>query len=225
MKALKQERARLLSARLAAEKPAREQRIKEFLSTTGKDLPEALKAQLRDVVDGEPRFVAPLSHDQAAFNQVIDLWPGGSANTNLTGAGTTVAMWDFGRVLETHEQFNTGSNRIVNVDNPSGSGNEHAMAVATVIAGAGDPTVVNPATVFANPATQQNQARGMAYEGNIRVYDTTFDLSELDTLAVETTAGFETSYSPTTPTAPRAATRNLNQQLWQIHGAGTATRL
>ena len=189
MKARKQEKARQLTARLAAEKPARERRVKAFLEGPGKNLPEALKAQLRDVVDGEPRFVAPLSHDQARVNQVIDLWPGGSANTDLTGAGTTVAMWDFGRVLETHQQFNTGSNRIINVDNTGGSGNEHATAVATVIAGAGDPGDLIPATPFAEPATQQNQARGMAYEGSIRVYNLVNDLAELDLLASESNAG------------------------------------
>ena len=189
MKARKQERARQLTARLAAEKPAREQRVREFLQTTGKDFPEALKKNLRDVVDGEPRFVTALGHDQARLNHIVDLWPGGGANTDLTGAGTTVAMWDFGRVLETHEQFATGSNRIVNVDNPAGSGDEHATAVAAVIAGAGDPSDPTPATPFADPDTQRNLSRGMAYEGNIRVYNTSSYLGELDTLAGETAAG------------------------------------
>ncbi|MFT5852945.1 MAG: hypothetical protein ACI8XO_000185 [Verrucomicrobiales bacterium] len=191
---LKLARSQKLVDRLKSEVPAREARKKDWLETTGKNMPDYLKDTLQDVVDGEPRFITSLSYDQAHGNGVLDIWPGGAANTDLTGAGITVAMWDTGSVLETHEQFNTGTDRIDNVDGSGQTGSEHAMAVATVIAGAGDSNELDPGTVIPNVEgplldTPANNARGAAYEANILVYSANNYISEMSTLAMQSKAG------------------------------------
>ena len=195
----KRERLLQLAAEHEAQKPAREARIQEFLDGKGRAMPASLRNRLRDVVDGRPRFSAPMSHEQAITSGILPLWPGGSAGTDLTGSETAVAMFDFGAVQTTHDQFSSGTSgvvnppdagaRVFNFDFPGADADEHATAVATVIVGSGDPSDSTPATTTISPDTQQNQARGMAYEGGIRVYDQLFDLTGMMNLGAAAMAG------------------------------------
>jgi len=197
-RATKRQQLSSLTQRLRDEEAERKIRIADYLSEHGHEYSEYQQKALQDVVDGEPRFVTSLGHSQAVNLGVYHLWPGGITGNDLTGAGTAVAMWDFGAVETDHEQFTTGGSSLVNPDAPSQptgrifnvdsvGASEHATAVATVIAGAGDPGVATPGT--GNPASDRDDARGMAYEGGIRVYDRFNDLVEMSELGEDMTDG------------------------------------
>lgn len=188
--------------RLRAEAEGRDGRMAEFLNGRGKNLPDRLKRSLNDVVDGVPRFVTGLSYDQANRMHLNRSWPGSITGRNLTGNGTAVAMWDIGGVDTGHEQFTTGSSSVVAPDIPGSTArvvhadispliiSEHSTAVATCIVGAGDPSVTLPGQPFgASPTTNRDDARGMAYEGGLRVYDEALDTLEMGDLADDTLAG------------------------------------
>ena len=185
-------KSRDLGVRLKREEAERKNRIENYLEGAGDHLSAAEREGLHDVVDGEPRFISSLSHRQAFETGVLQLWPGGYANLDdITGEGATVAMWDKGGVAAAHEQF--GATRVVNVDNP-GPPDEHATAVATVIIGAGDPADTDLTDFGINvpypfPNTPTNNARGMAYRANLRVYDIPGDLGEMGDLAEEAMDG------------------------------------
>jgi hypothetical protein len=188
-----------LKADRDADRPAREVRIKAFIEGGDQAMPEELRGRLKDVVDGRPIFSAPMSHQQAINNSILPLWPGGLSNTDLTGFETAVAMWDFGAVQASHEQFSTGTSTVVDPGQTTGrvyndplvtEPSEHATAVATVIIGSGDPSDTTPATSTIDPnSPMRKQARGMAYEGGIRVYNQLFDISGMMALGTEVMAG------------------------------------
>lgn len=77
-----------------------------------------------------------------------DLWPGGSAGLNLSGAGVVVGVWDGGSIRDTHQEFLPGSitnNNAVAISN-------HATHVAGTIVAQG---VHAPARGMASGATIQ----------------------------------------------------------------------
>jgi PKD repeat protein len=96
------------------------------------------------------------------------VWPGGTANTALTGSGMTnrLGEWDGGAVLTTHQEF---GGRVVQVDGATDV-IEHATHVAGTLVAAG---------VDAN-------AKGMSYQAPLKAYDWNNDESEM---AVAAAAG------------------------------------
>jgi len=198
LRARKREQLGELAARLKVEEATRKVRIADYLGEKGDQFTEQQKQSLQDVVDGEPHFVNSLGNFQAVHLNVFNLWPGGNTGNDLTGAGTAVAMWDFGGIETSHEQFVTGSSSLVNPDAPSQPtgrifnvdsvlANEHATAVATVIAGAGDPGVLTPG--MGNPLDDREDARGMAFEGGIRAYDRLSYVTEMTQLGMDAMDG------------------------------------
>jgi PKD repeat protein len=93
------------------------------------------------------------------------VWPGGVVGTALTGAvsGNRLGVWDGGSVRTTHREFGS---RATQVDGTS-SLNFHATHVAGTMVASGVNT----------------NAKGMAYEANIRCYDWNNDNSEMTAAA------------------------------------------
>jgi PKD repeat protein len=93
------------------------------------------------------------------------VWPGGTAGTSLTGitTGARLGEWDGGAVRITHQEF---GGRVTKGDG-AGSISDHSTHVAGTMIGAG---------VVAN-------AKGMAYQGNLKSYDWNADNAEMNTAA------------------------------------------
>ena len=108
-----------------------------------------------------------ITHSQispAACTRTSSLYYGGSLGVSLSGSTSVVkdklGLWDGGLVRASHQEF--GINRIKQIDAPNYL-NEHATHMAGILVGAG----VN------------KQARGMAFGGNLKVWDFADDISEM----------------------------------------------
>ncbi len=108
-----------------------------------------------------------ITHSQvspSACTRTNSLYYGGSLGVSLNGSTSVVkdklGLWDGGLVRASHQEFST--NRIKQIDAPNYF-NEHATHVAGILVGAG----VN------------KQARGMAFGGNLKVWDFSDDISEM----------------------------------------------
>jgi len=112
------------------------------------------------------KYIIETNADAAATISTNEVYAGGSSGLNLSGQGEIIGLWEVGRPLTTHVEFNnTGSSRIDFVDNTNGDDEyrNHATHVAgTLIAGGVD-----------------SDARGMAFNASIRAYDTGNDESEM----------------------------------------------
>lgn len=125
--------------------------------------------QLVDVVDGIPMYYKTHNLGAAITTRANQLWPGGSVGVTITGQGyDKVSLWDGGAVRTTHQEFNNeGSSRVIKGDNAS-SLSSHATHVAgTIIAGG-----VN------------SNAKGMAYQGQVKAYDWNNAESEMSIAAL-----------------------------------------
>ena len=118
-------------------------------------------------IDENENPVYYITHGQvspSACTRTNSLYTGGSLGVNLSGASSTVkdklGIWDGGLVRSTHQEL--GINRIKQIDAPPYI-NEHTTHLAGILIGAG----VN------------KQARGMAYGGNLKVWDFADDVSEM----------------------------------------------
>ncbi|WP_460984333.1 S8 family serine peptidase [Spirosoma fluminis] len=98
------------------------------------------------------------------------LYAGGSLGVSLSGQTLRdkLAVWDGGKVRDTHVEFRNGAadSRVVQVDNASAL-SSHSTHVAGILMGAG----VN------------QQVRGMAYATNLRAYSFNNDSNEMSTAA------------------------------------------
>lgn len=93
------------------------------------------------------------------------VWPAGILGLNLTGSGTTLAVWDGGKVRATHQEF---GGRVTQKDGAT-SLNAHATHVAgTMIASGVDP-----------------DSRGMAYQASLDAYDWLLDVAEMSAAAAD----------------------------------------
>ncbi len=101
--------------------------------------------------------------DNAVSAEVLrtsELHPGGDAALSLTGAGGTLGVWEIGRPRLTHVEF---GGRVIQGDNSGASIDNHANHVCGTMVASG----INV------------NARGMAYEANLRAYDANNDVSEM----------------------------------------------
>ncbi|MDZ7900156.1 MAG: S8 family serine peptidase [Arcicella sp.] len=108
-----------------------------------------------------------ITHSQvspSACTRTNSLYSGGSLGVSLSGSSSVVrdklGLWDGGLVRKSHQEFTT--NRIKQIDAPNYF-NEHATHTAGILVGAG----VN------------KLARGMAFGGNLKVWDFSDDISEM----------------------------------------------
>uniref|UniRef100_UPI0030CA30A2 S8 family serine peptidase n=1 Tax=uncultured Flavobacterium sp. TaxID=165435 RepID=UPI0030CA30A2 len=119
-----------------------------------------------DVIDNKPLYISTDNRNSALAVKTNNLYPGGNLGLNLTGAGMNIGVWDGGWALTTHEEFlNAGVSRITTPDaqtiNPAAE--FHATHVVGTIGASG----INI------------NARGMAYESNIKSYNWTSDNTEV----------------------------------------------
>jgi hypothetical protein len=131
-----------------------------------KTLPDGRMLSLQGVDDAE-NPIYYVTHSQvsaSACTRTNSLYYGGSLGVSLTGNSSVVkdklGLWDGGLVRASHQEF--GTNRIKQIDAPAYF-NEHATHTAGILVGAG----VN------------KQARGMAFGGNLKVWDFSDDISEM----------------------------------------------
>lgn len=118
-------------------------------------------------IDESENPIYYITHGQvsaSACTRTNSLYTGGSLGVNLSGLSSVVkdklGIWDGGLVRSTHQEL--GVNRIKQIDAPLYI-NEHTTHLAGILIGAG----VN------------KQARGMAYGGNLKVWDFADDVSEI----------------------------------------------
>ncbi len=106
-----------------------------------------------------PLYYTTLNLEAAQTVSTDALWPGGGGGFYLTGSGETLGVWDQGRVLTSHQEF---EGRAVHMDNNT-TLSDHATHVAGTMISAG----------------LVDAARGMSYEALLHSYDWNSDLSEM----------------------------------------------
>jgi len=127
-----------------------------------------------DIGDGIPHFYSPYNLEAADTISTDELLPGGSLGLNLTGAGTTIGLWDGGDVQTDHYEFNYFSTRVVDKDGTSPLGILHhpthvagtLMASGVLVDGSNRPVL-----------------RGMSYQATLNAYDFLNDAAEMPVAA------------------------------------------
>jgi hypothetical protein len=119
---------------------------------------------------GELLYDATYSTTKAAISTHTNaLYAGGTLGVSLSGSTLTdkLAIWDGGKVRDTHVEFRTGTgSRVVQVDNAT-TLSSHSTHVAGIMMAGG----VNP------------DVKGMAFGINLRAYDFSRDVTEMSAAA------------------------------------------
>ncbi|WP_460941318.1 GEVED domain-containing protein [Spirosoma humi] len=119
---------------------------------------------------GELLYDATYSTTKAGIStHTNSLYAGGSLGVSLSGSTLTnkLAMWDGGKVRDTHVEFRNGTgSRVAQIDN-SATLVSHSTHVAGIMMAAG----VNP------------DVKGMAFGTNLRAYDFNSDVTEMSAAA------------------------------------------
>ncbi len=115
---------------------------------------------------GKPQYYITDNATAAATISTDQVYSGGSAGLSLDGSGITVREWDAGAVRLTHQEY---GGRVVMGDGVSTT-HYHSTHVAGTIMASG----------------VQSNAKGMAYNANLRAFDWNSDESEM---AIEAAAG------------------------------------
>jgi len=120
--------------------------------------------------NGMPMYYTTYNAEGAALINSDELYPGGAAGLNLSGAGQTLGEWDGGGVLLTHQEL---VGRVTQKDTPAKL-NWHSTHVAGTLIASG----------------VWNLAKGMSYGANLSAYDWDDDESEM---AAEAAGGMNVS--------------------------------
>ncbi len=117
---------------------------------------------------GEPLYDITDNNSQSAnASRTNSVYSGGSLGLNLNGSSTQMngklAIWDGGKVLNTHTEF---GGRVTQLDNASTVDNHATHTSGTLIAGG-----IN------------SLAKGMAWGANLKAYDFSSDFAEMTTEA------------------------------------------
>ena len=115
---------------------------------------------------GNPQYYITDNSVAASTISTDQVYSGGSAGLNLDGSGITIHEWDGGGVRTTHQEY---GGRVVMGDGASPT-HYHSTHVAGTIMAAG----------------VQPNAKGMAFNANLRAFDWTNDNGEM---AIEAAAG------------------------------------
>lgn len=116
--------------------------------------------------NNEPIYYETHNLGAADTMQTDELWVGGSSGLNLSGASSTLGMWDGNEVLASHQEFGY---RAIQQDTGEDSASYHYH-----------PTSVAGTLIAAGVSAQ---AKGMAYGANLSAYGWTDDLAEMAALA------------------------------------------
>lgn len=109
--------------------------------------------------NGMPMYYTTSNAEGAAQIKSSELYTGGGAGLNLSGAGQTLGIWDEGAVRKTHCEL---INRVTQKDGVTKLSNHSTHVAGTLIASG-----VNPA------------AKGMSYKANLDAYDWDDDKAEM----------------------------------------------
>ena len=157
--------AALTSLRDSLESEFQRQKDEALLLADQFNLPIRLVAEdgtvseLMRFQNGMPVYYSTRNADGAEMIMTSDLYSGGSAGLDLSGAGQTMGVWDGGLVRITHQEL-TG--RVVHM-NPGSDVIDHATHVGGTMAAEG---------INAN-------AKGMAYQAMLHSYDWNNDDAEM----------------------------------------------
>ena len=140
-----------------------------------KVLEDGTEIELIAMKNGMPLYYSTSNLSAAQTTRTDKLWENGGLSLSLDGLGySKLGEWDGGAVRVSHQEFtNFGTSRVTQSDDATALSN-HATHVAGTIVAHG---------VTAN-------AKGMAYNGNLKAYDWNFDEAEMATAAA---AGLELS--------------------------------
>ena len=124
------------------------------------------------MIDSLPVYMRSSSLNTAKTISTDKVWPDGNQGFSLDGSTMTIGMWDQGRPLLTHREFD---GRIIYKETNANSDNRHSTRMAGVIVGAGK-----------SPINQGDPiAKGTAYDADLWAYDRSDDMSELLLAAVD----------------------------------------
>jgi len=134
-------------------------------------LPNGGVMEIQKIKDGKPQYYSTSNAGASQTSRANTLYSGGGLGLNITGNGySKVGEWDGGQVLTTHQEFGGRAT----VGDGGGTHSDHATHVAGTIIAAG---------VDAN-------AKGMAYQAELKTHDWNSDEIEMATAAA---AGMELS--------------------------------
>ena len=110
--------------------------------------------------DGQPLYHATDNEGAGITARTNTLYPGGSLGLTLTGVGMTLGLWEIDATRDSHELF---EGRVTQVDA------DVISSHATHVAG----------TIIGSDAFQSGTAKGMAYDAQIRAFNSTNDEAEV----------------------------------------------
>src|SRR6056297_348490 len=119
--------------------------------------------EIQRIEDGKPIYYITHNIDAAYTISTNEVWSGGDAGLNLSGSGLMAGVWDGGAVRVSHQEF---EDRVSKGDGAS-SLSDHATHVTGTVCAAGITT----------------DAKGMAYEANVKAYNWTSDYGEMSVAA------------------------------------------
>ncbi|MDY0078051.1 MAG: S8 family serine peptidase [Bacteroidales bacterium] len=154
--------------------------------------------------NGMPMYYTTYNAEGAALINSDELYPGGAAGLNLSGAGQTLGEWDAGGVLLTHQEL---VGRVTQKDSPT-STHYHSTHVAGTMIASG----VKPA------------AKGMSYEANLDAYDWKNDVSEMAAAAADGMNVSQHSYGQLTGWAYGIWYNNVGPKKWHWFGDYTISQ-
>lgn len=129
---------------------------------TGSFTTNGANTALIGIRNNEPIYYQTYNIDAADTCNTDELWVNGISGLDLSGVNSSLGMWDGNEVLESHQEFD---GRAVQQD--TGEDNAAYDSHPTAVAG----------TMIAQGQTLQ--AKGMAYEANLRAYGWNNDMAEM----------------------------------------------
>ncbi len=124
-----------------------------------KDMGHGRVKELMRFRDGFPVYYSTRNREGAGLINTDKVWPQGGADLDLTGEGMIIGVWDAGKTLASHQEF---QGRVTQMDDASVL-DDHATHVAGTIAASG----------------VKYDARGMSYNAQLNVFDWDNDLGEM----------------------------------------------
>lgn len=120
--------------------------------------------ELADFVNSFPRYLITHNSGGASLIKTSDLYTGGGAGYNLSGAGSLLGIWDAGRVRLEHQEL---TSRVSQLDNASTNHNHATHVAGTMIA-----------------TGQNNSAKGMSFGAQLWAHDWNNDTGEMANAAL-----------------------------------------
>ncbi len=157
------------SAEQSAKWQEARQEVLEYAEERGidirKELDDGRVMELMRFDDGFPVYYVTQNRSSAVTSSVIEIWPGGETGLELTGDGQMLGIWEGGVPDTDHQEFT--DDRLIIRDDVSSS--DHATHVGGTMIAAGE----------------EEDAQGMAHEGELLAYTWSNTLSKMADAADE----------------------------------------